>query len=246
MRKKVVVVTGASKGIGKETAAIFARNGYNVIANYNSSEKEAVMLKESLLKEGIEIDIYKADVSKYVQVQHMIDFAINKFGFIDALINNAGIAQTKLFTDITAEEWQRMLDVNLTGVFNTCQCVSRQMINQKYGSIINVSSIWGITGASCEVHYSAVKAGVIGLTKALAKELALSNITVNSIAPGIIDTDMLNEYTADEKEQMKKEVPINRFGTPKEIAEIIYFFTSDSARYVTGQVISPNGGLISQ
>ena len=190
MQSKVVIVTGASRGIGANIVKTLAKKGYNVILNYNTSEKEAITVKQELEKKGIEIEIFKADVSKKKKTKKLIEFALEKFKQIDVLVNNAGISQIKLFTEITDEDWARMINTNLNSVFYCTQEALPNMINNKSGCIINISSIWGITGASCEVHYSVSKAAIDGLTKSLAKELGPSNIRVNSVAPGFIDTDI--------------------------------------------------------
>ena len=231
---KTVLITGGSRGIGAATAALFSKNGYRVIINYNKSEKEALELAEKI--GGLAI---KADISDYVQVQKMFESA----GNVDILINNAGIAQQKLFTDIAFEEWHRMLDVNLSGVFYCCKCALPYMINQKAGCIINISSMWGICGASCEVHYSAAKSGVIGLTKALAKEVGPSGITVNCIAPGMIDTEMNSMLDDETKALVMEETPLGITGTVEDIAQCALYL-AQNGRFITGQVLSPNGGLV--
>jgi 3-oxoacyl-[acyl-carrier protein] reductase len=174
----------------------------------------------------------------------MVDFCIKKYAGLDILINNAGISQSKLFTDIEEHDWDEMININLKGVFNCAQSVLRYMLPRKRGKIINVSSVWGIVGASCEVHYSAAKAGVIGFTKALAKELGPSNIQVNCIAPGIIKTEMLDSYSPQELDDLKNSIPLMRLGRPEEIAACALFLASKDADYITGQVISPNGGFV--
>jgi len=244
MKNKTVIITGSSRGIGNETAKKFSDDGYNVLINYNKSETEAILLSNLLREKSGRVDVFKADVSKRNEVEKMIEFCISRFGAIDVLVNNAGIAQTKLFTEITQEDWKNMIDVNLSGTFNCTQSVLKHMIKNKSGKIINISSIWGITGASCEVHYSAAKAGIIGLTKALAKELGPSNIQVNCVAPGAIRTDMLSEYNSQEIKEIEEEIPLERLGEPDEIASLIAFLASESANYITGQIISPNGGFV--
>lgn len=241
---KTVIITGASKGIGKSMAETFADNGYNVLINYNSSHDEALKLYNSLIEKGRSVRTFKADVSKRNEVDSMIDFCYKEFNGIDILINNAGIAETKLFIDISEQDWDKMMNINLKGVFNCTQSVLRHMISQKSGKIINISSIWGIVGASCESHYSASKAAIIGLTKSLAKELGPSNIQVNSIAPGVIKTDMLSEYSEDDLNDLKEDTPLLRLGTPKDISSCALFLASDAADFITGQVISPNGGFV--
>jgi 3-oxoacyl-[acyl-carrier protein] reductase len=197
-----------------------------------------------LQKEGYSIDTFKADVSNRGEVQAMIDFCLSRFGGIDLLVNNAGISQTSLFTDITEADWDRMIDTNLKGVYLCTQAVLKSMLGVKRGKIINIASIWGMVGGSCEVHYSAAKAGVIGLTKALAKELGPSNIQVNCIAPGVIATDMLSEYNKAELDDLKNQTPLLRLGTPEDIAACAFFLASEAADFLTGQVISPNGGFV--
>lgn len=242
--KKTVLITGSAKGIGRATAELFAANNYNVIINYLHSEKAAYSLVADLEKQGHSVLACKADVSNREQVEAMVASGINQFGSIDILVNNAGIAQQKLFTDITEDEWDRMLDVHVKGVFHCCQCIVPYMINRKQGKIINISSIWGMTGASCEVHYSTAKAAVIGFTKALAKELGPSNIQVNCVAPGIIATDMNASLDESEKNNLIQDTPLMRFGTPAEVAQAVFYLASEKADFLTGQVLSPNGGFV--
>ena len=239
---KVIVVTGGSRGIGAEIVKRLAQNNYRVILNYNKSEKEAKNIKEELKKNNINIDIFKADVSKREEVKALIDFAINKFEKIDVLINNAGISQTKLFTDLTDEDWNNMIQTNLTSAFYCTQEAIKSMISRKKGLVINISSIWGITGASCEVHYSVAKAGIDGMTKALAKELGPSNIRVNSIAPGMINTDMNQIYTYEEIKDIIEDIPLNKVGKTIDVARCVEWLIEDE--YTTGQVISINGGWL--
>ena len=243
---KTVVVTGGSRGIGKAIVYAFAIAGYNVILNYNQSEQSAKNIVEDLKDcKGI-VEMFKADVSRRDEVDAMIEYVNKEFGGIDVIVNNAGISHVGLFDEITEEEFRKVMDVNLMGVFNVTQSALKEcMLSKKEGVIINISSIWGISGASCEVAYSASKAGVIGLTKGLAKELAPSNITVNAIAPGAIATDMIyKEYSEQEIIQIEKDIPMGRLGTPVEIANLALYLASDNARYITGQVISPNGGMV--
>ena len=237
---KTVIVTGGSRGIGAAIVRKLAENGYNVVLNYNKSEEIAKYIKKELTDKGYNVEIFKADVSKREQVKSLVDFTIEKFKTIDVLINNAGISQTKLFTDITDEDWNNMINTNLNSVFYMSQEVVPYMINKKDGLIINISSIWGSVGASCEVHYSVAKAGVDAMTKSLAKELGLSNIRVNSIAPGIIDTDMNKYLSEDEKKEIKKEIPLGKIGMPEDIAKCVKWLIEDN--YVTGQVIRIDGG----
>lgn len=239
---KVVVVTGGSRGIGAEIVKKLAGDNYRVILNYNKSENEAKKVKEDLQKNNINIEIFKADVSKREEVKELIDFVINKFGKIDVLINNAGISQAKLFTDLTDEDWNNMIQTNLTSAFYCTQEAIKNMISRKEGLIINISSIWGVTGSSCEVHYSVAKAGIDGMTKALAKEVGPSNIRVNSIAPGIIDTDMNKAYTDEEIKDIIEDIPLNKIGKKVDIARCVEWLIEDE--YTTGQVISINGGWL--
>lgn len=237
-------MTGASRGIGRATAELLAQNGYNVVINFLQAETAAYALRDSLAIQGFRADVCRADVSKREDADRLAAHALSVFGGIDVLINNAGIAQQKLFTDITDSDWARLMEVDVGGVFHCCQAVLPTMLAQKSGKIINVSSIWGICGASCEVHYSAAKAAVIGLTKALAKELGPSGIQVNCVAPGIIDTGMNNFLTEEETVALKEETPLGKFGTVTDAANSILFFASDKADFLTGQVLSPNGGFV--
>ena len=238
---KVIIVTGGSRGIGAEIVKSLARNKNNrVVLNYNKSEECAKNVENKLKKEGFTVDIFKADVSKREEADNLIKYVENKYEKIDVLINNAGISQTKVFTEITDEDWHNMIDTNLSSAFYCTREASKNMIHNKSGLIINISSIWGLTGSSCEVHYSAAKAGLIGFTKALAKELGPSNIRVNAIAPGIIDTDMNKEYSKGDIEGIIEEIPLERIGYPESIAKCVQWLINDD--YTTGEVISINGG----
>ena len=242
---KTVIITGAAKGIGRAIAKDFAYSGYNVCINYNTSEEQAKELCQELAKDGCNIIIYKADVTNRQEVDKMVDYVIGTFGNIDVLINNAGISEYKLFTDITQEDMEKMVNVNILGVFNTTQSVLRKsMLPRKDGTIINISSIWGMVGASLEVAYSTTKAAIIGMSKALAKELAPSNITVNVVAPGAISTDMISSLSKEDLEALKEEIPLGKIGNVEDVAASVKFLASYEARYITGQVISPNGGLV--
>ena len=239
---KNIIVTGGSRGIGKCLVENLAREGHNVVLNYNKSEKQAKLIQKELLEEGYIIEIFKADVSKRNEVKSLIAFALDKFQYIDVLINNAGIAKIQLFTDATEEDWDEMINTNLKSVFYTTQEILPSMISRKNGSIINISSIWGSIGASCESIYSASKAGVDAITKSLAKELGPSNIRVNSIAPGIIDTDMNSKIDKHIKEQLKEETPLGKIGKPIDIYRCVKWLIEDE--FTTGQIISPNGGYV--
>lgn len=241
--KKTVLITGASKGIGKSMARGFAQEGYNVIINYCNSKNEAQNLEKELTDKGFSVKSIKADVGNYNEVLKMVEEANNKFGTIDILVNNAGIAQQKLFTDITNEDFDNMVNINLKGVFNCTKAVLKDMINKKYGKIINISSMWGVVGASCEVHYSAVKAGVIGMTKALAKEVGPSGINVNCIAPGVINTQMNSNLDEDTLNVLKEETPLGIIGESEDITNLAMFLASDKSKFITGQIITADGGL---
>lgn len=241
---KTVIVTGASGGIGSAVASRFALNGYNVIINYNKSEEAATALCSQLAEKGASVRIFRADVSDSAQANALADFAEREFGSADILINNAGTAQQKLFTDITDEDFDRMFNVNVKGVFNCCRAVLPCMIHNKYGRIINISSMWGVCGASCEVHYSASKAAVIGLTKALAKEVGPSGITVNCIAPGLIDTKMNGNLDEETIKTLCDETPVSRIGTPDDVADAVFYLAGDGASFITGQILGVDGGFI--
>lgn len=237
---KNVIITGGSQGIGKNIVYTLAREGYNIIFTYNSSEKEAKKIREELLSESCNVEIFKADLSKKEEIDELVKFSINKFKNIDVLINNVGISQIKLFTEITEEDWNTMVATNLSSVFFVTQGIAKNMINNQSGCIINISSIWGDIGASCEVHYSAVKSGVNGFTKALAKELGLSGIRVNAVSPGIIDTKMNEHLSKEDIEELKEEIPLRKIGRTEDISKCIRWLIEDE--YTTGQIISINGG----
>ena len=236
---KNVLITGGARGIGRAISKKFAKEGYRVLINYKSSEDAAKSLKEEI---GENAKIYRADVSDFEEVSKMADDILKEFGKIDVIINNAGIAEQKLFCDISPEDWRRMFSVNVDGAYNVCKCFLPSMINEKSGSIINISSIWGQVGASCEVHYSASKAALIGFTKALAKEVAPSCITVNCVAPGIIETDMMFSLDDEERQALIEETPLGKFGTGEDVARSVFFLAEDD--FITGQVIGCNGGFV--
>ena len=240
--EKIVIITGASRGIGREIAKRLAKKGLKVIANYNKSQKAAEELRKELEEDGIKIDIIKADVSKREEAKKLAKYALEKYGKIDILINNAGISEYKLFTDETDEDWNKIINTNLYSAFAMSQEVIPNMIHNKNGLIINMSSAWGVVGGSLEVIYSVSKAGMDGLTKALAKELGPSNIRVNSIAPGMIYTKMNEKFSNEELEEIKEEIPLGTIGEPSDISKCIEWLIKD--KYTTGQVISINGGWI--
>lgn len=235
---KVVLITGGSRGIGREIAITLAQKGYQVIANYNKSEEQAKKLKQ----ENTNIEIFKADVSKREEVHKMVEEIITRYHKIDVLINNAGISESKMFTDVTDEDWNKIINNDLYSAFCTTQEVITSMINRKEGCIINISSIWGLVGSSCETIYSIAKAGIDAMTKSLAKEMGPSNIRVNSIAPGIIDTDMNKCYNQREIEDIKEKIPLEKIGKTSDIAKCVNWLIEDE--YTTGQVISINGGWV--
>ncbi len=240
--EKVVIITGASRGIGREIAKRLAKKGLRVVANYNKSEEAAINLKNELKQEDIELDIVKADVSKREDAKILTKYVLDKYGKIDILINNAGISEYKLFTDETDEDWNKIINTNLYSAFVMSQEVIPNMIHNKKGLIINMSSAWGVVGGSLEVIYSVSKAGMDGLTKALAKELGPSNIRVNSIAPGMIYTKMNSKFTEEEIEEIKEEIPLGTIGEAQDISKCVEWLIED--KYTTGQVISINGGWI--
>lgn len=234
---KNVIITGGTRGIGVACAEVFIKNGYRVFAIYNKDKKTAEEMEKKL---GIKT--YCADVGNRETIREVIREIINEAGKIDVLINNAGIAGQKLFIDLEDSEWDNMINTNLTGVYNVTREVLKNMVSNTNGSIVNISSIWGQCGASCEVHYSASKAGVIGLTKALAKEMARTGIRVNCVTPGMIKTDMNSGFCDEDIEEICEEIPMARCGTAMECAQLIYFLASEKASYITGQVIGVNGG----
>ena len=233
---KIAIVTGGARGIGKAIVTKLALNGYTVILDYNKSEKEAKIIE----KEFKNIYAIKADVSNYEKVKKLVEFTINKFKKIDLLVNNAGIDLVSTINDTSIEDFDKILKNNLYSAFYTSKEISRYMIREKEGNIVNISSIWGIIGASCEMAYSVSKAGLDCMTKSLAKELGPSNIRVNSIAPGIIDTDMNNFLSLEEKNNIISEIPLQKIGQPSDVADTVLFLTNNS--YITGQIIQVNGG----
>lgn len=241
--KKTVVITGSSRGIGAATALGFAQLGYNVVINYNKSKEKALSLLEEVRCKGSSAIAIKADVSKFSEADYLIAKSLEEFGNIDILVNNAGIAEQKLFTELGEEDWRRMFDINIHGMFNCTLPVANHMIENHRGKIINISSVWGVTGASCEVHYSASKAAVIGFTKALAKELGPSGIQVNCVAPGVINTEMNANLNENEIKELMDKTPCERLGTVFDVAKTILFLSDSGSDFITGQVISINGGF---
>lgn len=243
MFKTTVLITGASRGIGAECARTFAKNGYNVAINYFRSEKNALDLKAEINGGGGVAEVFKADVSDEKQVEEMISAVVKRFGKINVLVANAGVAKSGVFSDMTQSDYDKIFDTNVRGVFNVVKGVLPHMYERESGSIVTISSIWGQTGGSCEVLYSMSKAAIIGMTKALAKEVAPMHIRVNSVSPGAIDTDMLSGLTDEEKEDFIMQTPLNRLGEPKDVADAVLFLADDDkSSFITGHVLSVNGG----
>ncbi len=238
---KTALVSGGSRGIGAAIAQAFWAKGYRVAILYHSNRDAAQATLAQMSDDCLALQCDVADAAACAQAFSTIEAA---FGGVDVLVNNAGIAQQKLFTDITAGDWAQMMGVHLDGMFHLCQLALPSMIQKKQGCILNISSMWGQVGASCEVHYSAAKAGMIGFTKALAKEEGPSGVTVNCICPGVIETDMMAGFTAQDKAELAEETPLARLGTPEDIAPLACFLASEEARFITGQVFGVNGGLV--
>ena len=236
---KTVLITGGSRGIGRELVRSFANNGYSVAFTYKSSESEAEILAREVGALAI-----RADSASESDVIFAVDKALSELGKIDCLVNNAAISSFSLFTDITLEDWNAMVAVNLTGAFLYSRSVIPNMLKRKSGRIINITSMWGLVGSSCEVHYSATKAGLIGMTKALAKELGPSGITVNAIAPGVINTEMNSQLSDEDKTALVNDTPVMRIGEPADVAEAALFLASDKASFITGEVMNVSGGYI--
>lgn len=237
-----IIITGGSRGIGKCLVENLARDGHNILLNYNKSEKQAKKIQEDLKAEGIIIEIFKADVSKKIEVKALVEFALKKWENIDVLVNNAGIAKLQMFQDITEDDWNEIINTNLKSAFYTTQEVLPNMLHRKDGIIINISSIWGLVGASCETVYSISKAGLDAMTKSLAKELGPSNIRINSIAPGVINTEMNSKLDEHIKNEIKAETPLGKIGKPIDIYKCVKWLIEDE--FTTGQIISVNGGYV--
>lgn len=242
--KGVALVTGASRGIGREIALQLARDGYTVAVHCVSNRDRAEEVCRTIQEAGGRSAVYSCDVADADGVRCMVSKITAELGTITVLVNNAGIAQQKLFTDLTDEDWHRMMAVHVDGAFYTSRAVLPDMIRNHRGCIINVSSMWGQTGGSCEVHYSTAKAALIGLTKALAKEVGPSGIRVNCVAPGVIQTDMVAQLDESVLTDLAEEAPLCRLGAPQDVADAVSFLVSDRAGFITGQVLAPNGGIV--
>ena len=244
MNKKTALITGSSRGIGRAISILFARNNYNVVINYNKSEKEAQELYDMLRKENLSIRIFKADVSNVQEANALVNYTIGQFENIDVLVNNAGITKDGLLMAMSEADFDDVIDTNLKGCFQMIRFASRRMMKQRYGRIINVSSVSGVAGNAGQANYCASKAGMIGLTKSAAKELASRGITCNAIAPGFVKTEMTDVLSDEVKENAKKQIPLGRFAEPEDIANAAVFLASDKAAYITGQVLLVDGGMV--
>ena len=242
--KKVVFVTGGSRGIGKEVALKYAQNGFKIVTNYVSDKTDLEKLKKEFEENNIEALVLKADVSKQEEVEKVVESTIEKFGKIDVLVNNAGITRDNLLMRMKEEDFDKVLEINLKGTFLVTKAVTKYMMKKRQGSIINLSSVVGVAGNAGQCNYSASKAGVIGFTKSIAKELASRNIRANAVAPGFIETDMTDVLPDSVKENIYNQIPLKRMGTAKEVAELIYFLGTDASSYITGQVINIDGGMV--
>ena len=243
LKRKCAVITGASRGIGKCIATKFAKEGANVVINYRNNEEEALKVKQELEDLGSQVLVVKADVSELEQAENLIKEAKKEFGRVDILVNNAGITKDNLIIRMKEEDFDSVIKTNLKGAFNCLKAVTPIMLKQKYGKIVNMASVVGVVGNPGQVNYCASKAGLIGMTKSLAKEIGSRNITVNAIAPGFIDTDMTKILSDDQKKKILSQIPLNKFGNVEDIANVALFLGSENSNYITGQVIHVDGGM---
>ena len=242
--RKVVLITGGTRGIGKSVAERFAKEGYNLVLNYVSENTDIESIKNNFKEYGNEVLILKADVSKFDECENLVKETISKFGKIDVLVNNAGITKDGLIAMMKEEAFDRVIDINLKGTFNMTRNIVPYMMKKRCGNIVNISSVVGVAGNAGQSNYAASKAGIIGFTKSLAKELSARNIRVNAVAPGFIDTDMTSVLTDKVKENIYAQIPLKRMGDAKEVANVIYFLSNDESSYITGQVINVDGGMV--
>ena len=241
---KVALVTGATRGIGKEIALTLAENGFNVALNYRKESEELESLKKEIESKNVKCLAVCGDVSNYEQVENFVKEIISEFGRIDVLVNNAGITKDMLLMRMKKEDFESVIDVNLVGTFNVTKNVIPYMMKARNGKIVNISSVVGISGNAGQTNYSASKAGIIGFTKSLAKEVASRNINVNTVAPGFIQTDMTNVLKDEIKEEISKNIPLKRMGTARDVANLVSFLVSENSNYITGQVINVDGGML--
>ncbi|HHL2033678.1 beta-ketoacyl-ACP reductase [Clostridium perfringens] len=244
LKDKVAIVTGGTRGIGRAIALKLADHGANIVINYRNSDKEAEELKAILEEKGVKVLTVKCDISNFEDSKNLMDKCKEVFGKIDILVNNAGITKDTLIMRMKEEDFDNVIDVNLKGTFNCAKHASAIMLKQRFGKIINMTSVVGIAGNAGQVNYAASKAGVIGLTKSLAKELGSRGITVNAVAPGFINTDMTASLSEKVKEEASKNIPLKRLGDPEDVANLVGFLASDVANYITGQVINVDGGMV--
>lgn len=245
MDKKVALITGGARGIGKKIAEKFARNGYNIVINYVSEKTDVNKLESDLSQNGkVEVLCIKCDVTEFNSCQEMVKKAVDKFGKIDVLINNAGITKDNLLMRMKEEDFDKVINVNLKGTFNMTKNVISYMMKKRSGRIVNISSVVGVSGNSGQANYAASKAGIIGFTKSVAKELASRNILANAVAPGFIETDMTDVLSESVKESIYSQIPLKKMGKPEEVANAVYFLGSDENTYITGQVLNVDGGMI--
>lgn len=244
LKGRCAIVTGSSRGIGKAIAKKLASEGVNIVLNYRSSDEEAIKVETELKEFGVEVLRIKADISKFEEVEKLIKAAKEKFNKIDIMVNNAGVTIDNLLVRMKEEDFDNVINVNLKGVFNCLKAITPVMLRQRCGAIINISSVVGLTGNAGQVNYAASKAGVIGMTKSLAKELGSRGITVNAVAPGFIETDMTHDLNEEYRKKIQQEIPLKRFGTADDVADVVSFLAGDDAKYITGQVIHVDGGMV--